>query len=87
MASTRKEIASVDEGHNEPLAKEGNNKPLAKDGNWLSTKMSPLPQGQLTAYVMQDDDEHLATRTSTSCQATISRIRVVYTVQGNDEPS
>jgi hypothetical protein len=64
MASTPKEVASVEEGHNKPLAKEGSDKPLAKDGNWLRTTMSPLPQGQLAAYLMQDKDEHLATRTS-----------------------
>ena len=87
MASTPKEIASVKEGHNKPLAKEGNNKPPAKDGNWLSTMMRPLPQGQLTAYVMQEDNEHLATRTCTSCQATIGRIRAAYAVQGNSKPS
>ncbi len=28
------EDASVEEGHNEPLAKEGNNKPLVKDRDW-----------------------------------------------------
>jgi hypothetical protein len=59
-----KEAASVEEGHNEPLAKEGDDEPLAKDGDWLGTTMSPLPQGQLAAYVMQDDDEPLATRAS-----------------------
>ena len=85
--STPKEIPSVEEGHNKPLTKEGLDEPLAKDGNWLSTTMSPLPQGQLTAYVMQDDDEHLATRTWTSCQATINRSRVTYALQGNNEPS
>jgi hypothetical protein len=59
-----KEDASIKEGHNEPLTKEGNNKSLAKNGDWLGTMMSPLPQGQLAAYVMQDDDEPLATRAS-----------------------
>ncbi len=59
-----KEVASDMERHNKPLAKEGDNTPLAKDGNWLSTTMSPLPQGQLTVYLMQEDDEPLATRTS-----------------------
>jgi hypothetical protein len=87
MAGTPKETASVVEGYNEPLVKEGNNKPLAKDGNWLSTTMSPLPQGQFMAYVVQDNDEHLATRMCMSCQATISCIRVAYAVQGNNEPS
>jgi hypothetical protein len=57
-----KEEASVEEGHNEPLAKEGNDGPLAKDGDWLGTTMSPLPKGQLAAYVMQDDDEPLTTK-------------------------
>jgi hypothetical protein len=64
MAGMPKEIASVKEGHNEPLAKEGNNKPLAKDGDWLSTTMSLLPRGQLAAYIMQDDYEHLTTKMS-----------------------
>ncbi len=71
-----KKDASVEEGHNKPLAKEGNNKALAKDGNWLGTTMSPLPQGQLATYVMQDDDEPLTTK----------GLRTVYVVQGNDEP-
>jgi hypothetical protein len=52
MASMPKEIASVKEGHNKPLAEEGNKEPLAKDYDWLSTTMSPLPQEQLAAYVM-----------------------------------
>ena len=64
MAGTPKEMAFVKEGHNEPLAKEGDNKPLAKDGDWLSTTMSPLPQEQLAAYIMQEDYEHLTTRMS-----------------------
>ena len=64
MASTPKEASSVEEGHNKSLAKEGNDEPLAKDGDWLTTMMSPLPQGQLAVYVMQDNNEHLATRTS-----------------------
>ncbi len=59
-----KEDASVEEGHNEPLAKKGDDEPLAKDGNWLGTMMSPLPQGQLAAYVMQDNNKPLATRAS-----------------------
>jgi hypothetical protein len=58
------EDASVEEGHNEPLAKEGDDEPLAKCGDWLGTTMSPLPQGQLAAYVMQDDVKPLATRAS-----------------------
>jgi hypothetical protein len=37
-----KEDASVEEGHNEPLAKEGDNKPLAKDGNWAGCNNEPL---------------------------------------------
>jgi hypothetical protein len=44
MASTSKEVASVEEGQNEPLAEEGNNEPLAKDGEWLSTMTSPSLQ-------------------------------------------
>ena len=87
MESMPKEVAFIKEGHNEPLVKEGNNKTLAKDGNWLSTTMSPLPQGQFMAYVVQDNDEHLATRICMSYQATISCIRVAYAVQGNNEPS
>ncbi len=71
-----KEDASVEEGHNGPLAKEDDDEPLAKDGDWLSTTMSPLPQGQLAAYVMQDDDEPLTTK----------GLRTAYAVQGNDEP-
>jgi hypothetical protein len=59
-----KEAASVEEGHNKPLAKEGDDKPLAKDGNWLGTTMCPLPQGQLAVYIMQDDNKPLATRAS-----------------------
>ncbi len=70
------EDASIEEGHNKPLAKEGNGKPLAKDGDWLGTTMSPLPQGQLAAYVMQDDNEPLTTK----------GLRTAYAVQGNDEP-
>ena len=63
MASTSQEVASVEEGQNEPLAKEGNNEPLAKDVDWLSTTMSPLPQRQLSAYVMWGSNKHLTTRT------------------------
>jgi hypothetical protein len=37
MASMSKEVASVKEGKNEPLAKEGDDEPLVKDGDWLST--------------------------------------------------
>ncbi len=59
-----KKDASVKEGHNELLSKEGDDEPLAKDGNWLGMTMSPLPQRQLAAYIMQDDNEPLATRTS-----------------------
>jgi hypothetical protein len=70
-----KEDASIKEGHNEPLAKEGDNGPLAKDGNWLGTTMSPLPQGQLAAYVMQDDNEPIPTK----------GLRTVYAMQGNHE--
>jgi hypothetical protein len=69
-----KEDASVKKGHNMPLAKEGNNVPLAKDGNWLGTIMSPLPQGQLATYVMQEDNEPLTTK----------GLRTAYAVQGND---
>jgi hypothetical protein len=43
MVGAPKEIASIKEGHNEPLTKEGDNEPLAKDGDWLNTTMSPLP--------------------------------------------
>ena len=75
MASTPKEVASIKDSHNEPLTKEGDDKPLAKDGDWLSMMMSPLPQGQLAAYVMQDGNEHLATRMSD-----------MYIVPGNDKP-
>ena len=53
----------MEEGHNKPLAKEGDDKPLVKDDDWLSTAMSPLPQGQLAMYIMQDSNKHLATRT------------------------
>jgi hypothetical protein len=70
------EDASVKEGHNKPLTKEGNNKPLAKDGNWLGMTMSSLPQVQLAACVMQDDNEPLATK----------GLMTAYTVQGNDKP-
>jgi hypothetical protein len=70
------EDASVEEGHNKPLAIEGNNEPLAKDSNWLGMTMSPLPQGQLAAYVMQEDNEPLATKD----------LRTAYVVQGNDKP-
>jgi hypothetical protein len=59
-----KEDASVEEGHNELLSKEGDKEPLAKDGNWLGTTMSPLPQGLLAVYIMQDDNKPLATRAS-----------------------
>jgi hypothetical protein len=71
-----KEDASVEEGHNKPLAKKGNDEPLAKDGDRLSTTMSPLPQGQLAAYVMHDNNEPLATK----------GLRTAYAVQGNDKP-
>ena len=71
-----KEDASVKEGHNEPLAKEGDDEPLAKDGDWLGTTMSPLPQGQLAAYAMHEDNEPIATK----------GLRTAYAVQGNDKP-
>jgi hypothetical protein len=70
-----KEDASIKEGHNEPLAKEGDNEPLAKDGNWLGKTMSPLPQGQLAMYVMQDNNEPLATK----------GLRTAYAMQGNNK--
>ncbi len=38
--------------------------------------MSPLPQGQLAAYVMQDDNEPIATK----------GLRTAHAVQGNDKP-
>jgi hypothetical protein len=66
----------VKEGHNKPLAKEGNNEPLAKDGNWLGMTMSPLPQGQLAAYIMKDNNEPLATK----------GIRAAYNARGNNKP-
>jgi hypothetical protein len=37
-----KEAASIEEGHNEPLAKEGDDKSLAKDGNWAGCNDEPL---------------------------------------------
>jgi hypothetical protein len=77
-----KEDASVEEGHNEPLAKEGNDKPLAKDGDWLGTTMSPLPQGQLAVYVMQDNNKPLTTRASDRVRC---GIRAAYAMQGNNE--
>jgi hypothetical protein len=71
-----KEAASVEEGHNKPLAKKGDGEPLAKYGYWLGTTTSPLPQGQLAAYVMQDNKEPLTTK----------GFRTVYAVQGNNKP-
>ena len=37
-----KEDASVEEGHNQPLAKEGDNEPLAKNGDWAGCNNEPL---------------------------------------------
>jgi hypothetical protein len=71
-----KEDASIEEGHNEPLDKEGNDKPLAKDGNWAGYNNKPSLQGQLAMYVMQDDNEPLATK----------GLRAAYAVQGNNKP-
>jgi hypothetical protein len=56
-----KEDASVEEGHNEPLAKEGDDEPLAKDGDWLGTTMSPLPQRQSAVYAVQGNNYPLTT--------------------------
>jgi hypothetical protein len=42
----------------------------------LGTTMSPLSQGQLAAYVMQDYYEPLATK----------GLRAAHAIQGNDEP-
>ena len=54
--------AFVEEGNNEPFAKERNSKLLPMMVTGLGTTMSPLSQGQLAAYVMQDDDEPLTTK-------------------------
>jgi len=37
-----KEVASVEEGQNKPLAKEGDDKSLAKDGDWAGYNNKPL---------------------------------------------
>ncbi len=37
-----KEDASIEDGHNKPLAKEGNDEPLAKNGNWAGCNNEPL---------------------------------------------
>jgi hypothetical protein len=37
-----KEDASIEEGHNKPLAKEGNNEPFAKDGDWAGYNNKPF---------------------------------------------
>jgi hypothetical protein len=37
-----KEDASIEEGHNKPLAKEGDDKSLAKDGKWAGYNNEPL---------------------------------------------
>ena len=37
-----KEVASVEEGQNKPLAKEGDDKSLAKDGDWAGYNNEPL---------------------------------------------
>ncbi len=58
------------------LPKKATTNPLPRMATGLGTTMSPLPQGQLAAYVMQDDDEPLA----------IKGLRAAYAVQGNDEP-
>jgi hypothetical protein len=42
----------------------------------LGTTMSPLPQGPLATYIVQGDDDPLATKGN----------RVAYVVQGNDKP-
>jgi hypothetical protein len=42
----------------------------------LGTTTSPLPQGQLATYVMQDNNESLATK----------GLRTMYAMQGNDKP-
>ncbi len=68
-----KETASVEEGHNEPLAMM---RPLPRMATGLGTTMSPSLQGQLATYVMQDDNEPLAT----------TGLRATYPVQGNNEP-
>jgi hypothetical protein len=59
-----KEDTSVKEGHNEPLAKKGTTNPLPRMATGLGATMSPLPQGQLAAYIMQDDNKPLVTRAS-----------------------
>jgi hypothetical protein len=60
----------------EPFAKDSNDKLLPRMATGLGPTMSPLPQWQLAAYVMQDNDEPLATKS----------LRDAYAVQGNNEP-
>ncbi len=57
-----KQAAFVEEGDNEPFAKESDDELLPRMATGLGTTMSPSSQGQLAAYIMQDDDEPLATK-------------------------
>jgi hypothetical protein len=57
----RQEDASVEEGHNKPLAKEGNDEPLAKDGNWAGYNNEPLTTRALATYIVHGNNEPLAT--------------------------
>jgi hypothetical protein len=49
---------------------------LPRMATGLGTTMSPLPQGQLAAYIMHCDDEPLAAKGN----------KVTYAVQGSNEP-
>jgi hypothetical protein len=71
-----KEASFIKEGDNGPLSKTATMNPLPRMATGLGVMMSLLPQGQLAMYVMQDDDEPLATK----------GLRTAYTVQGNDKP-
>ncbi len=84
-----KEAASVEEGHNEPLANKGNDKPLAKNGYWAGCEDEPLVTraiGRVHHARGRRASCHKGKWPRTSCQATISRIRVAYAMWGNDEP-
>jgi hypothetical protein len=71
-----KQAAFVKEGKDEPFVKESDDELLPRMVTGLGTAISPLPQGQLAVYIVQDDDEPLSTK----------GLRAAYAVQGKNKP-
>ncbi len=89
MASAAKEVASVKEGQNEPLAEEGDDEPLAKNGDWLRRRWAPYHKGN---WLHMSCEAEQASRYEngwpcTSCQVTTSCIRAAYACKATTNPS